>query len=113
MGCTPRINAENLKPVLEAMLHQFPFPILRAHFDNGSEYINYSMEEMMKAMMVEYTKSRACRRQDNALAEGKNGAIIRKLIGCGRIPAEHAGKLHAFYAPHLNPIVVPGIQTGQ
>jgi transposase len=103
VGCTPRINAENLKPVLEAMLHQFPFPILGAHFDNGSEYINYSMEEMMKAMMVEYTKSRACRSQDNALVEGKNGAIIRKLIGYGRIPAEHAGKLHAFYAAHLNP----------
>jgi hypothetical protein len=103
VGCTPRINAENLKPVLEAMLHQFPFPILGAHFDNGSEYINYSMEEMMKTMMVEYTKSRACRSQDNALVEGKNGAIIRKLIGYGHIPAEHAGKVHAFYAAHLNP----------
>src|SRR5580658_9498419 len=40
VGCTGRINAENLKPVLEAMLHQFPFPILGFHVDNGSEYIN-------------------------------------------------------------------------
>ena len=103
VGCTSRINSENLKPVLEAMLHQFPFPILGAHFDNGSEYINYSMDEMMKAMMVEFTKSRACRSQDNALVEGKNGAVIRKLIGYGHIPAEHAGKVHAFYAAHLNP----------
>jgi hypothetical protein len=103
VGCTARINAENLKPVLEAILHQFPFPILGAHFDNGSEYINYSMEEMMKALMVEFTKSRACRSQDNALVEGKNGAIIRKLIGYGHIPAEHAGKVHSFYAAHLNP----------
>ena len=103
VGCAPRINAENLKPVLEAMLHQFPFPILGAHFDNGSEYINYSMDEMLKAMMVEFTKSRACRSQDNALVEGKNGAIIRKLMGYGHIPAEHAGKVHAFYAAHLNP----------
>ncbi len=103
VGCTPRINAENLKPVLEAMLPQFPFPILGAHFDNGSEYINYSMEEMMKAMMVEFTKSRACRSQDNELVEGKNGAIIRKLIGYGHIPAARSGKVHAFYAAHLNP----------
>jgi hypothetical protein len=103
VGCTPRINAENLKPVLEAILHQFPFPILGAHFDNGSEYINYSIDEMMKAMMVEFTKSRACRSQDNALVEGKNGAIVRKLIGYGHIPAEHADKVHAFYAAHLNP----------
>ena len=103
VGCTSRINSENLKPVLEAMLHQFPFPILGAHFDNGSEHINYSMDEMMKAMMVEFTKSRACRSQDNALVEGKNGAVIRKLIGYGHIPAEHAGKVHAFYAAHMNP----------
>jgi hypothetical protein len=85
------------------VLHQFPFPILGFHVDNGSEYINYSMEEMMKAMMVEFTKSRACRSQDNALVEGKNGAIIRKLIGYGHIPAEHAETVHKFYAAHMNP----------
>lgn len=103
VGCAPRINAENLQPVLEAILHQFPFPILGFHVDNGSEYINYTMQEMMKAMMVEFTKSRACRSQDNALVEGKNGAIIRKLIGYGHIPAEHSETLHKFYTAHLNP----------
>lgn len=102
VGCTARINAENLRPVLEAVLHQFPFPILGVHVDNGSEYINYTMEEMMKAMMVEFTKSRACRSQDNALVEGKNGAIIRKLIGYGHIPAEHSETVHKFYAAHMN-----------
>jgi len=30
--------------------------------------------------LIEFTKSRACRSQDNALVEGKNGAIIRKHI---------------------------------
>src|ERR1022692_92028 len=103
VGCAPRINVENLKPVLEAMLHQFPFPILGFHVDNGSEYINYTIAEMMGAMMVEFTKSRACRSQDNALVEGKNGAIIRKLIGYGHIPAEHAETLHKFYTAQLNP----------
>jgi hypothetical protein len=103
VGCAPRINAENLKPVLEAMLHQFPFPILGAHFDNGSEYINYKIEEMMKALMVEFTKSRACRSQDNALVEGKNGAIIRKLIGYGHIPGRTRRTCMQFYTAHLNP----------
>ncbi len=71
VGCTSRINSENLKPVLEAMLHQFPFPILGAHFDNGSEHINYSMDEMMKAMMVEFTKSRACRSRTTLWWKGR------------------------------------------
>jgi hypothetical protein len=103
VGCTGRINAENLKPVLEAMLHQFPFPILGFHVDNGSEYINYSIAEMMQVMLVEFTKSRACRSQDNALVEGKKGAVIRKLIGYGHIPAEHAETLQKFYVTQLNP----------
>ena len=58
---------------------------------------------MMKTLMVEFTRSRAFRSQDNALVEGKNGAIIRKLIGYGHIPAEHAGKLQKFYTAQLNP----------
>ena len=103
VGCVPRINAETLKPILEAIFHQFPFPILGAHFDNGSEYINYTIDEMLKALMVEFTKSRACRSQDNALVEGKNGAIIRKLIGYGHIPARHAEQLQKFYTAYLNP----------
>ena len=103
VGCAPRINVENLKPVLEAILHQFPFSILGFHVDNGSEYINYTIAEMMKAMLVEFTKSRPCRSQDNALVEGKNGAIIRKLMGYGHIPAEHAETLQKFYTAQLNP----------
>jgi hypothetical protein len=103
VGCAPRINVENLKPVLEAILHQFPFLILGFHVDNGSEYINYTIAEMMGVMMVEFTKSRACRSQDNALVEGKNGAIIRKLMGYGHIPSEHAETLQKFYTAQLNP----------
>jgi len=103
VGCAPRINVEQLKPVLEAILHQFPFVILGFHVDNGSEYINYGVSEMMEVMMVEFTKSRACRSQDNALVEGKNGAVIRKLIGYGHIPAGHSETLHKFYTTQLNP----------
>jgi hypothetical protein len=103
VGCARRINTETLKPVLEAILHQFPFVVLGFHVDNGSEYINYSIAEMMGVMMVEFTKSRACRSQDNALVEGKNGAIIRKLMGYGHIPAGQAETVHKFYAAQLNP----------
>lgn len=35
----------------------------------------------MTKLHLEFTKSRACRSQDNALVEGKNSAVIRKLIG--------------------------------
>ena len=103
VGCVERINEQFLLPVVEAMLHQFPFRILGFHSDNGSEYVNYEVAKLLKSLLIEFTKSRANRTQDNALVEGKNGAVIRKHIGYGHIPAEHAEAVHKFYTAHLNP----------
>jgi len=103
IGCTSKISERYLLPVLEAILHQFPYPILGFHSDNGSEYINGRVAGMLEKLLAEFTKSRANRTQDNALVEGKNGAVIRKLIGYGHIGGEHAERVHKFYAAHLNP----------
>ena len=103
VGCAEKISEAYLVPVLAAVLVQFPFPIRGFHADNGSEYINHRVAEMLRKLHAEFTKSRACRSQDNALVEGKNGAVIRKLIGYGHIAGLHATALHNFYLEHLNP----------
>ena len=103
IGCCSQISEAYLQPVLEAMLHQFPFQILGFHSDNGSEFINHKVAGMLNKLQIEFTKSRANRSQDNALVEGKNGAVIRKLIGYGHIASEHAGELQKFYMAVLNP----------
>jgi len=103
VGCAEKISEAHLLPVLEAVLAQFPFPIRGFHADNGSEYINHRVAKMLRKLHAEFTKSRACRSQDNALVEGKNGAVIRKLIGYGHIAAQHAEALQRFYVKHLNP----------
>jgi len=103
VGCASKISEQFLIPVLEAMLHQFPFRILGFHADNGSEFINHTLAMLLGKLLIEFTKSRANRSQDNALVEGKNGAIIRKHIGYGHIASEHAEALQKFYTAHLNP----------
>ena len=103
VGCASKISEAYLLPVLEAVLAQFPFMILGFHVDNGSEYINHRVAKMLEKLHAEFTKSRACRSQDNALVEGKNGAVIRKLIGYGYIAGEHAEAIGKFYTRHLNP----------
>jgi transposase InsO family protein len=103
VGCAGKISEAYLLPVLEAVLAQFPFAIRGFHADNGSEYINHRVAEMLKTLHAEFTKSRACRSQDNALVEGKNGAVIRKLIGYGYIAGEQAEAIGKFYTRHLNP----------
>ena len=103
VGCAEKISEWYLLPVLEAVLAQFPFAIRGFHADNGSEYINHRVAEMLRKLHAEFTKSRACRSQDNALVEGKNGAVIRKLVGYGHIAGQHAEALQKFYSEHLNP----------
>jgi len=102
-GSTPRISEAYLEPVLEHMLHQFPFRILGFHTDNGSEIINRMVARLLDKLRIEQTKSRPRQSGDNGLVETKNGAIIRKHIGYGYIDAGHADTINSFYREYLNP----------
>jgi transposase InsO family protein len=103
VGATPRISEAYLKPVLEAMLRQFPFRIQGFHTDNGSEFINRTVAELLNKLLIEQTKSRPRQSGDNGLVETKNGAVIRKHIGYGYIHAGHADRINDFYREYLNP----------
>ena len=103
VGATRQISEAGLIPVLTAVLRQFPFVIRGFHSDNGSEFINGTVEALLKKLLIEQTKSRPRRSNDNGLVESKNGAVIRKHIGYGHIAAEHAERIHEFYEKHLNP----------
>jgi transposase InsO family protein len=103
IGATWQISEAGLIPVLKDMLRQFPFALRGFHSDNGSEFINGSVEKLLKKLLVEQTKSRPRRSNDNGLVESKNGAVIRKHIGYGHIATEHAASIHEFYEEYLNP----------
>ena len=103
VGCVETISERHLIPVLEAMLHQFPFRILGFHCDNGAEFLNHTVAQLLNKLLVEFTKSRPYRTTDNALVEGKNGAVIRKHIGYGAIPAAYAQQFQKFYTASFNP----------
>ena len=103
VGSTPRISEAYLKPVLEGMLRQFPFRIKGFHTDNGSEFINRTVAELLNKLLIEQTKSRPRQSGDNGLVETKNGAVIRKHIGYGYIDAGHADRINSFYREYLNP----------
>ena len=100
--CVEGISEAFLLPVLEEALWSFPFVLRAFHSDNGSEYINYRVSEMLNKMFVEQTKSRARHSNDNALAETKNGSVIRKHMGYGHIQKQFAKDIHVFYQTHFN-----------
>jgi transposase InsO family protein len=103
IGAAAYISEAWLIPVLEAMLRQFPFRILGFHSDNGSEYINHTVAELLNKLLVEQTKSRPRHSNDNGLVEAKNGAVIRKHMGYGHIESRHAEAIEEFFEQHMNP----------
>ena len=100
-----RISEAYLLPVLQDLMEQFPFRILGFHSDNGSEYINKTVAQLLEKLRVEQTKSRSRQSNDNALAESKNGAVVRKAFGYSHIPQRFAAPINAFCREHLNPYV--------
>jgi hypothetical protein len=103
--CVEGISEEFLHPALEDALAQFPFVIFNFHSDNGSEYINKIVARLLQKLLIKQTKSRSRRTNDNALVEGKNGAVIRKHMGFMHIPKKYAGVINDFYRNFFNPFV--------
>ncbi len=98
-----RISEQFMIPALAYMLEFFPFKIKGFHSDNGSEYVNKNVAELLEKLRIEFTKSRARHSNDNALAESKNASIIRKVLGYIHIPQHHAELLNKFNQRYLNP----------
>jgi len=85
-----KISERYMLPALEQLLASFPFKIKGFHTDNGGEYINYTVAKLLEKLRIEFTKSRPRHSNDNALAESKNGSVVRKLYGYMHIPQHHA-----------------------
>lgn len=100
-----QISENCLIPVLEVLLEEFPFVIINFHSDNGSEYVNQYVVKLLNKLHIEFTKSRARHSNDNALAESKNGSIVRKLLGYLHIPQHWAPRLNIFHKEYLIPYI--------
>ena len=81
---------------------QFPFVIEGFHSDNGSEYINRKVAEMLNKLCIEQIKSCSRQSNDNALAESKNASVVRKHMGYSHIPQKYAKPINAFYDSVFN-----------
>lgn len=102
VGCIEKVSERYLKPLLEYILNQFPFVIYGFHSDNGSEYINRRIAELLNKLLIQQTKSRPRHTNDNPLAEGKNGSVVRKHMGYIHIPQRYAPAINKFYEEQFN-----------
>jgi len=102
VGCVPQITDEYMEPLLEELLEAFPFVIINFHSDNGGEYVNHTVAAILERLRIKQTKSRSRKSTDNALVEGKSGAVIRKHMGRNFIEKRHAGVINTFYTNYFN-----------
>src|SRR5262245_29389061 len=94
---------------------QLPFAIVGFDFDNGTEWLNWTLIRYLqvRARPIGLTRSRPYHKDDNAHVEQKNWMWPRQLLGYGRLedPAqlppinrlykEVWGPLHNFFLPSM------------
>jgi transposase InsO family protein len=99
---TEKISEAYLLPIVQMMLEQYPFKIIEFHTDNGSEYINKYLVQLLNKLLIKLTKNRSRKTTDNALAESKNN-IIRKHMGYFYIHQKYAPIINDFMVKIFNP----------
>ena len=100
--CVDSITENSMAYVLNEALRIFPFTILNFHSDNGGKNINGSVATVLQKLLIEQTKSRSGKCNDNALIESKNGSVVRKHMGHWYIPKYEAVKINKFYRDCFN-----------
>ena len=75
-----------------------PMPLHSVHTDNGGEFLNHLLLPWCRSTGIAMSRGRPHRKNDQAFAEQKNWAIVRRLIGYDRYSSRAAYvELRAFY----------------
>lgn len=118
--CIAQLSESCMIPALQAIFDQYPFTIFNFHSDRGRETINYQVASMLHRLMIKQTKSRSYHSNDNALAETKNGSIVRKNMGWQHINQQFVDEINNYYKNYFNvylnfhrPCAYPTIETDE
>jgi hypothetical protein len=90
--CLPLLtrNQTLIVEAYERVKAVLPMPLLGLDTDNDSAFMNETVVEFCKDSGIELTRSRAYKKNDQAWVEQKNGSIVRRLVGYGRLSGHKA-----------------------
>ena len=77
---------------LQVVRQQLPVPICGIDTDNDSAFINEILRAHCQREKIEFTRSRAYQKNDQAWIEQKNGSVVRRFVGYGRFSGLVAGQ---------------------
>jgi len=89
-------------PVTESVSEvrsKLPIPVRGLDVDNDGAFINDTLVGYCRDNKIELTRCRAYKKNDQAWIEQKNGAVIRRMVGYGRLEgAQTAAVLKQLFA---------------
>ena len=106
--CIPLIVRDQalIFEALEQIQKALPFPLRGFDTDNDGAFINRTVLNYCRRTGLEFTRSRAYRKNDQAWVEQKNGAVVRKLVGYDRlsgiVDVEKLARLYEFSRFYVN-----------
>ena len=89
---------------LEAIARQLPFQVLGIDSDNDSVFIDETLVQICAQRGIEFTRSRAFRKNDQAWVKQKNGSLVRRFTGQDRYSGRIAGQamVHLYKSVRLH-----------
>src|SRR5207302_1962476 len=91
---------------VQAVRTRLPVALAGLDTDNGSEFINRVLYYYYWREGITFTRGRAWKKNDSALVEQKNGAIVRHLVGYDRFTSKAAyaqlAQVYALARLHVN-----------
>jgi len=91
-----------VQKALEELRTALPFRLQGIDADNGSEFINLHMYRYCQQQLIQFTRGRPYKKDDNAHIEQKNWTHVRKLMGYARFDsAEAVQAMNALYRQDL------------
>ena len=106
--CVPLIARDQalIVEALKRIRKTLPFPLRGFDTDNDGAFINQTVHSYCQETLLEFTRSRPYRKNDQAWVEQKNGAAVRKLAGYDRLSgiadAEKLARLYEFSRFYVN-----------
>jgi site-specific recombinase XerD len=98
--CLPLLekSADAVLAALAQARTLFPFPLLGIDTDSGAEFLNAEVIAYCEQEQLTFTRGRPAVKNDQCHVEQKNGAVVRKAVGCARLVGVQAyQQLHEVY----------------
>lgn len=80
---------------VERVSRALPFPLHGLDCDNDIAFINEAVFDFCKETGIELTRSRAYKKNDQVWVEQRNGSVVRRLVGYGRLRGLEATEILA------------------